>query len=72
MNEIINKFLLAVDTFMPVMHLKQPDFTYNACGTVNKKKERIKQFKETGDLRCIHQNELDKSCFQHDIHKWRF
>ena len=25
MNEIVNKFLLAGDTFMPEMHLKQPD-----------------------------------------------
>ena len=32
MNEIINKFLLAGDKFMPEMHLKQPGFTYSACG----------------------------------------
>ena len=25
MNEIVNKFLLAGDKFMPGMHLKQPD-----------------------------------------------
>ena len=31
MNEIINKFLLAGDKFMPQMHLKQPGFTYSAC-----------------------------------------
>ena len=31
MNEIVNKFLLACDTFIPEMHLKQPDFTYSAC-----------------------------------------
>ena len=30
MNEIINKFLLVGDKFMPEMHLKQPDFTYSA------------------------------------------
>ena len=35
MNEIGNKFLLAGDTFMPEMHLKQP--TYNACGPFPKK-----------------------------------
>ena len=27
MNEIVNKFLLAGDKFMPEMHLKQPGFT---------------------------------------------
>ena len=27
MNEIVNKFLLAGDKFMPKMHLKQPGFT---------------------------------------------
>ena len=32
MNEIINNFLLAGDKFMPEMHLKQPGFTYSACG----------------------------------------
>ena len=32
MNEIVNKFLLACDTFMPKRHLKQPGFTYSACG----------------------------------------
>ena len=32
MNEIVNKFLLAGDTFMPEMHLIQPGFTYSACG----------------------------------------
>ena len=39
MNEIVNKFLLAGDKFMPEMHLKQPGFTYNACGPFTKNKE---------------------------------
>ena len=30
MNEIVNKFLLAGDKFMPEMHLKQPSFTDSA------------------------------------------
>ena len=30
MKEIVNKFLLAVDKFMPEMHLRQPGFTHNA------------------------------------------
>ena len=41
MNEIVNKFLLAGDKFMPEMHLKQPGFTYSACGSFTKNKERI-------------------------------
>ena len=48
MNEIVNKFLLARDRFMPEMHLKQPGFTCSACGRFTRKKERIKRFKETG------------------------
>ena len=41
MNEIINKFLLAGDKFMPEMHLRQPGFTYSPCGPFTKNKERI-------------------------------
>ena len=37
MNEIVNKFLLAGKNFMPKMHLKQPGFTYSACGPFTKK-----------------------------------
>ena len=67
MNEIINKFLLVGDKFMPEMHLKQPGFTYSACGPFTKNKERIQKFKETGDTSYIYKNELDKACFQHDM-----
>ena len=67
MNEIVNKFLLVGDKFMPEMHLRQPGFTCSACGTFTKNKERIKRFKETGDSRYIFQNELDKACFQHGM-----
>ena len=49
------------------MPLKQPAFTYSACGTSTKNKEQIKNFKEAGDSRYIYQNKLDKSCFQHDM-----
>ena len=38
MNEIVNKFLLAGDKFMTEMHLRQPQFVYNACGTFTKNK----------------------------------
>ena len=39
MNEIVNKILLVGDKFMPEMHLKQPGFTYSACGPFTKNKE---------------------------------
>ena len=39
MNEVVNKYLLAGDKFMPEMHLKQPGFTYSACGPFTKNKE---------------------------------
>ena len=67
MNEIINKFLLAGDKFMPEMHLKQPEFTYSTCGLFTKNKERIKKFMQTGNTAFIYKNELDKACFQHDM-----
>ena len=40
------------DQFMPKLHLKQPGFTYSAC--------------ETGNLKHLYRNELDKACFAHD------
>ena len=55
MNGIVNK------------HLKQPGFTYSAYGPFTKNKEITKKFKETGDLKYTYQNELDKTCFQHDV-----
>ena len=67
MNEIINKFLLTGDEFMPEMHLRQPGFTYSACGPFIKNKQRIQRFMETGDTKYIYRNELDKACFQHDM-----
>ena len=66
MNNIINKFLLAGDKFMPEMHLRQPRFVYSACGPFTRHKERIKEFKRTGDTRYIYRNELEKVCFQHE------
>ena len=39
MNEIINTSLLVGDKFMPEMDLRQPEFTYSACGTQKIKKE---------------------------------
>ena len=52
---------------MPEMHLKQPDFTYSACGPFTKNKERIEKFMQTGNTDYIYKNDLDKACFQHDM-----
>ena len=67
MNEINNKFLLVGDKFMPEMHLKPPGFTYSACGSFTKNKERTEKFMKTGNTDFISKNELDKACFQHDM-----
>ena len=67
MNKLVSKLLLAGNKFMPEMHLKQPGFTYSACGTLAKNKERIQKFKETGDTKYIYWNELDKACFQQNM-----
>ena len=66
MNNVIDKFLLAGDKLMPEMHLRQPLFVYSACGFFTRHKERIKEFKRTGDTRYIYKNQLDNACFQHD------
>ena len=52
MNKIVNKFFLGGHKFVPEMHLRQPRFTYSACG---------------GDSRYIYQNKLGKACFHHDM-----
>ena len=52
---------------MHEVDLIPPGFTYSACGSFTENKDRIQKFKETGDSRCIYQNELDKVFFQHDI-----
>ena len=68
MNEIINKFLLAGDKFMPELHLRDPIAgTYSACGPFTKNRERIQKFLETDDTRYIYRNKLDKACIQHDM-----
>ena len=67
MNEIVDKFLSAGDKFMPEMHLKQPGFSYSACGPFTKNKERIEKFMQTGNTDFIYKNDLDKACFQHDM-----
>ena len=63
----MSKFLLAGEKSMPEMYLKQPGFTYSACGPFTKSKERTQNFKETGETSYIYKNEHDKACFQHDM-----
>ena len=67
MDEIVNNFLLVGYKLMPEMHLKQPSFTYSACGPFTKSKERIEKFMQTGNTNFIYKNELDKACFQNDM-----
>ena len=52
MNEIVNKFLIAGDKFMPEMHLKQLGFTYSTCGPFTKKKNKFKNLKKQ-DIQAI-------------------
>ena len=66
MNGIVNTFLLVGDKVMLEMHLKQPGFTYNACGLFTENKLSNK-FMQTGNTDFIYKNELDKACFQHDM-----
>ena len=68
MSDIINKYLLVGDKFMPEMHLRQPGFTYSVLVVhLQKNKERIEKFMTTGNTDFIYKNELDKACFQHDM-----
>ena len=67
MNQLVNKFLLARDKFMPEMHLREPGFTYSICGPFNRNKQRIQKFMQTENTNYIYRNELDKACFQHDM-----
>ena len=46
MNEIVNKFLLTDDKFLPEMHLKRPTFTYSACCPFTKTRKEFKNIKK--------------------------
>ena len=50
---------------MPKSHLKQPEFTYSACGPFTKHRKRIQTFTETSSLKYLYRNELGKTCFDH-------
>ena len=47
-------------------HLKQPEFTYSACGPFTKHREKIQKFRETDNSKHLYGNELCKACFAHD------
>ena len=67
MNETVNKYLLTGDKFLPEILLKQPGFTYSACGLFTKNKGKIQKFMLTGNTNYIYKTDLDKACFQHDM-----
>ena len=46
MNEIVNKFLLAGDKFMPEIHLKQPDLLILLVEHLLKTKKEFKNLKK--------------------------
>ena len=66
-NEILDKFLLLGDEFVPEMHVRQPGFTESACGPFTKNKKRIQKFKEKEEIQDIYENEFDKACFKHNM-----
>ena len=73
-NEILNRFLLVGDKFLPEMHLKQYSFIYSAGGPFTKNNERIGKFMQTENADNIYKNDPDKTCFQYYMAygKYRF
>ena len=66
-SDIINKFLLISDKFMPELHLWDPKAKkYSACGPFTKHLQRIDQFMKDGKLSHTAKNKLDTACFQQD------
>ena len=66
-NDIINKFLLIEDTFLPEMHLWDPKVKkYSACGPFTRHQKRIDMFIKEGRLSHTLKNRLDAAFFQHD------
>ena len=56
MNKIINKFLLTGDKFMQELHLKQSGFTFSACPSFTKLRERIRKFRDAGNFKHLYRN----------------
>ena len=59
--------MLANNEFIRKIDLKQPWFVNSAYGSFIKNKKQIQKLKDTGDLRFIYQNKVDKQCFQNDM-----
>ena len=51
---------------MQELRLKQPRFTYGACGPFTKHRKRIQKFTKIGNLKHLYRSELDTACFPHD------
>ena len=54
------------DKFISELHLEQPGFTYSAFGSFIEHSEKIRKFREIGNLKHLYRNELNKACFAHD------
>ena len=67
MDKILSNSLSTGDNFMPEMHLNQVGFAYIACKPFTKINERIQKLKGIGNSKCIYQNNLHKSYFQHHM-----
>ena len=52
---------------IPEVHLKEPGFTYSACGPFTKHCERFEKFSDTCNLKGLYRNELGKACFDLDV-----
>ena len=66
-SDIINKFLLVGDKFMPELHLQDPNVKkYSACGPFTRHQQRINELMKDGRLSHIAKNKLDAVYFQHD------
>ena len=63
MNEIVNKFLLASDKFMPEMHLRQHGFTCSACESFTKTKKKCKHLKKQEIHNIFNKTNLIKLAF---------
>ena len=72
MNEIVNKFLIAGDKFMPEMHLKQLGFTYSTCGPFTKKKNKFKNLKKQDIQAIFTKVNLIRLVFNMIWHTWIF
>ena len=66
MNKIINKLFFTEGHFLQELHLKQLGSTYSDCGPFSEYCKRIPSFRETGNLKHLYRDDLNKSCFAHD------